>query len=85
MAASEANRDLIYYTFKDAKTVNYLQDIFKIIKSNNLNVGNIYNLLTEYNYFIKRIDEPELKKCNINLFLNEKFKKDNSETFMQSS
>jgi hypothetical protein len=47
MAAAEANSDLVYYTFKHAKTVNYLQEILKIIKTNNLNVGNIYNLLTQ--------------------------------------
>jgi hypothetical protein len=69
MAASEANRDMVYYTFKDAKTVNYLTKIQNIIQSKELTVGKIYEILVEYNCQIQHLKEAELKSYNIYEFL----------------
>jgi poly(ADP-ribose) glycohydrolase len=39
MAAAEAGRDLVYYTFKDKKLESEIKNIDTLLKSKEINVG----------------------------------------------
>jgi hypothetical protein len=73
MTASEAGRDLIYYTFNHRETVKSLSVIMNIIDRENLNIGKIYNLIKEYSNEIKDLSSKELKHFNLSEFLATKF------------
>lgn len=75
MAASEANRDLIYFTFNDAETVRSFKDIMKIVENEKLNVGKIYELLVAYNSQIQGLGENGYRKYNILKFFKDTFNK----------
>lgn len=78
MSASELQRDIVYYTFKDAKTVLCLTKLYEIIEANNLTVGDMYQLLLEYNDYInslKRLVRGTTDICN---FMLKKFNSKNN-------
>jgi hypothetical protein len=53
MAAAEAKRNVIYYTFSDEKTVKKLKKILAIVDEKNLSVSDLYKLLDRYCEFVK--------------------------------
>ena len=71
MAASETDRDLIYFTFRDLETVNVFNNMMKIIQEKKLTVGNIYELLVAYNCQIQGLGENGYEKYNILKFLKD--------------
>ncbi len=73
MAASETDRDLIYFTFRDLETVKDFNSLIKIIQEKELDVGNIYALLVAYNSQIQGLDENRYQKYNILKFLKDTF------------
>jgi hypothetical protein len=73
MAASETDRDLIYFTFRDLETVKDFNSLVKIIQEKELDVGNIYALLVAYNRQIQGLDENRYQKYNILKFLKDTF------------
>jgi hypothetical protein len=73
MAASESDRDLIYFTFRDLETVKDFNSLVKIIQEKELDVGNIYALLVAYNRQIQGSDENRYQKYNILKFLKDTF------------
>ena len=55
MAAAEANRDVIYYTFNDTETYDDLTDILAMIRTKNLNVSQLYGLLMDYTLYVEAL------------------------------
>lgn len=73
MVAAETDRDLIYFTFHENKTMTRLNKIVEIIKRQNLNVSQIYNLIGEYKTEISHLSSSDLEKFNFCRFLITKF------------
>ena len=67
MAAGEANRDLIYFTFNDRQTEENLKALMQIIDENKLNVGQVYNLVNDYAEEIR--DMKSIGKFGIRQYL----------------
>ncbi|XP_002155531.4 poly(ADP-ribose) glycohydrolase isoform X1 [Hydra vulgaris] len=60
MAASNAGRNIVYFTFGDEKFANELTEIHKFIQENSLTVGNLWNMLLRY--------KQDLKDSHIQLY-----------------
>jgi hypothetical protein len=73
MAASEAERDLIYYTFNHKETVRTLNNLMLIIEKERLSVGDVYSLIMEYADEIRNESTSDLKGFGICKFLETKF------------
>lgn len=48
MSASEANRDLVYYTFNEADTAGQLNALSSIIDSQKMTVGEVYGHILSF-------------------------------------
>ncbi|XP_053501735.1 poly(ADP-ribose) glycohydrolase isoform X1 [Ictalurus furcatus] len=48
MAAAVAQRDLAYFTFDNEHQAEHLQKMHKLLKSHNMTVGKLYNLVQDY-------------------------------------
>ena len=73
MAAAEADRDLIYFTFGEQSTLEIMKELHEIIKKNNLNVGQVYELINEYSVEIRPLKSDDIKLFGILEFLKTKF------------
>ena len=66
MAASNAGRNIVYFTFGDQKFANELIEMHKFIQENFLTVGNLWTLLLRYGQNLKDSHiqlYPYLKDC----------------------
>jgi poly(ADP-ribose) glycohydrolase len=73
MAASEADRDLVYFTFNDQKTFTALNEMVKVIfEEHQLNIGEIYQLINDYSIEIAELSQTELKKFSLLEFMKMK-------------
>ena len=78
ITAAITDRDLVYYTFHDEDTTNELNALLELIKSNNLNVSHIYQLLLDYsNYFHDAL--AEMKKARANRMRKNRSESNDSE------
>lgn len=75
MAASEADRDLIFYTFNHEETVNSLNKIIDIIEAEKLKISDIYKLVMDYYNEIFSLTAAEMKVFNLVEYLKTKFNK----------
>lgn len=75
MVAAETDRDLVYYTFNDEKTVKSLKNILKVINDFQLTVGQVYNLINEYAMELDHLDKTDVDTSDFGLsqFLQVKF------------
>ncbi len=71
MVAAETGRDLVYFTFNSQDTYQKLEKILGIVKS--LNVGQVYELIGEYNGEIGSLNAHEIKNFGLAEFLEAKF------------
>lgn len=75
MVAAETDRDLVYFTFNDEKTVKSLKNILKIIEDYQLTVGQVYKLIDEYAMELEHLDRSDVDTSDFGLsqFLQVKF------------
>ena len=73
IAAAEADRDLIYFTFHNNRVSKKLELIKEIIERNNLNVSQVIEIINEYANEIKDLKRHEIKKFGISEFMTTKF------------
>ena len=73
MAAAEADRDLIYFTFNHESTTQKLTHIMQIIERENLNVGQVYSLINEFADEIRPLRSLDIKNFGLLEFLKTKF------------
>jgi hypothetical protein len=75
MVAAETDRDLVYFTFNDEKTVKSLKNILKIIHDFQLTVGQVYKLINEYATELDHLDKTDVDTSDFGLsqFLQVKF------------
>ena len=75
MVAAETDRDLVYFTFNDEKTVKSLKNILKIIHDFQLTVGQVYKLINEYAMELDHLDKSDVDTSDFGLsqFLQVKF------------
>lgn len=66
MAASEAHRDVCYFTFKDKKLEKDLCDIHKFLTSRSISICQLMNLIEQYRQDI--LNQKPLCSDDINLF-----------------
>lgn len=74
MVAAVTERDLIYFTFQERKTLIKLNKIVEIIEENNLNVGQVYHLIGEYRTEISDLSSSDIEMFKLSNFLVTKFK-----------
>lgn len=65
MSASQADRDLVYYTFNDRNTLNALNQLYEIIEKKNLTVSELYNQIAHYYDEIVNINSRNLSAFNL--------------------
>jgi len=65
IAASEADRDIVYYTFNDQQTVDTLMTLWNIIEKEKLTVGDIYTLIVNYYSEISNLSSSEIKEFTL--------------------
>jgi len=59
LSASEAEKELHYYTFKDEKLATALKAVYDLLKAKNLTVGTLFQLLLSYeNSQKKSLQDP---------------------------
>jgi hypothetical protein len=75
ICAAEANRDLIYFTFNSQSTTKTLEEIKELINSQNLKVGDVYNLIAEYSNLAQSFNSSSYEQFGILQFLQSKFSK----------
>jgi hypothetical protein len=75
ICAAEANRDLVYFTFNSQGTTKTLEEIKEIIKSKELNVGDVYNLISEYSNLAPGFNSSSYEQFGILQFLESKYSK----------
>ena len=51
MSASEADRDLVYFTFNSIDTTNKLKKLYEIITRANLNISQVYKMILDFSDF----------------------------------
>ena len=73
IAAAEADRELIYFTFHDHYVTNKLKVIKEIIEKNNLNVCQIYEIIGQYTREIRNLSKEQMKKFGISQFMISKY------------
>ncbi len=73
LAASETDRDLVYYTFNHEETVKNLKNIMSLIEKERLCVGDVYKLILEYSDEIRDLKSSDLKHFGICQFLETKY------------
>lgn len=73
MAATEANRDLIYYTFNSESTQKQLEQLIAMIEREKLTVGDIYKLINEYDEEIYNLKSSHAQNFNLYEFMKTKF------------
>ena len=73
MAAAQADRDLIYFTFGEQSTLEIMKELHQIITINNLNVGQVYEFINEYSVEIRPLKSDDIKLFGILEFLKTKF------------
>ena len=72
MAAAQADRDLIYFTFGEQSTLEIMKELHQIITINNLNVGQVYEFINEYSVEIRPLKSDDIKLFGILEFLKTK-------------
>lgn len=71
MAAAVAQRDLAYFTFNNRKQAEELKRMYSVLKSQQITVGKLYNLLQDYcKYYNRHHDQQRVK--NAFEFISEK-------------
>ena len=73
IAASEADRDLIYYTFNHTETVANLNKMISIMEKEKLTVGQVYSLILEYSNEIRDLSSKEINEFGLSQFMQAKF------------
>lgn len=69
MSASQADRDMIYYTFDHQHTFNNLTSIVSMIDQFNLTIGEVYKLILEYSDEIRGLSASQIKNFDLCQFL----------------
>jgi hypothetical protein len=72
MAAAEAGRDIIYFTFNDSETQENLNGLIKLLEENKMSVGQVYNLINDYADEIK--DLKSIGKFGLRQYIETIFK-----------
>lgn len=65
MSASQADRDLVYYTFNDKNTLQTLTELCEIIEKKNLTVSELYKRIVHYYDEIVNINSRNLSAFNL--------------------
>lgn len=69
MSASEAGRDLIYYTFDHQNTFTTLSSMVGMCDQLKLTIGDVYKLILEYSDEIRGLTDSQIKKFDLSQFL----------------
>jgi hypothetical protein len=72
MAAAEAGRDLIYFTFNDKETKENLNGLVKLLEENKMTVGQVYDLINDYSDEIR--DLKSIGKFGLRQYIETIFK-----------
>lgn len=65
MSASQADRDLVFYTFNEKNTKKNLNELYEIIESNKLTVSELYKRIVHYYDEIAKISHRDLSEFNL--------------------
>jgi hypothetical protein len=72
MAAAEASRDLIYFTFNHLETVTKLTKLQWLISQSDLNVGQVHELIVSYAEHLKQLNATQFQNEDLCKFFTEK-------------
>ena len=81
MSASEADRDLVYFTFNSIDTANKLKKLYEIITRANLNISQVYKMILDFSVSLKNASSSftssatsYLDNCSICQYFEEQIK-----------